>query len=263
MQLFDSYAEKMEITMTKKLKRFFVLPEQAREGRIFFNQEETIRIRNVLRLRQGDIVAVLDSGGMEWEVELASLSKGGVIGSILKETRHRAPSSPRLGLALALPAPSRMDWIVQKSTELGVDEILPFTSRRSVRLSPGKNRMDRWKKVAKEASEQSGRVYIPDVKDIVPFSDFFQSQEKGSLKILLWEKEKDRSLRSALKNTGLRELHELLITIGPEGGFEDEEAESARSSGFLSVGLGHEILRVETAALAVLSVIQYSLGRLG
>ncbi|MBI5185428.1 MAG: 16S rRNA (uracil(1498)-N(3))-methyltransferase [Nitrospinae bacterium] len=249
--------------MTKKLRRFFVLPEQAREGRIFFNPEETIRIRNVLRLRQGDMVAVLDNRGMEREVELASLSKGGAIGSILKETRHGAPSSPRLGLALALPAPPRMDWIVQKSTELGLDEILPFTSRRSVRLSTGKNRMDRWKKVAKEASEQSRRVYIPDVKEAVPFSSFFKSQEEGSLKILLWEKEKDRSLRSVLENTDLRGLHSLLAAIGPEGGFEDEEAENARNAGFLPVGLGQEILRVETAALAVLSVIQYSLGRLG
>lgn len=244
------------------MKRFFVLPEQARDGRIFFTREESFRIRNVLRLELGGKLIALDNTGMEWEAELTTLSKEGVVGTIRKETRHVVCHQPRLVLALALPAPAKMDWIVQKATELGVDEILPFICKRSVRMSPGKNRMDRWKKVAKEAAEQSRRIYIPQVKDIISFLEFSGLEEKDSLKILFWEKEKEHSLRSVLEKRDIRRVCSLWMAIGPEGGFEEEEVESARDAGVLSVGLGEEILRVETAGLAVLSIIQFFLGRL-
>ena len=160
----------------------------------------------------------------------------------------------KITLAQALPKSSKMDDIVQKSTELGVFEIIPVTTERSI---PKSDKSERWNKIAKESAEQSGRVHVPQIKNTVSFDELLKSCENYGLKLLPWECENSRSLKTELVNN--KNASSVLILIGPEGGFSPKEAEKASLKGFKSVSLGKRILRTQTAGPATLAMILYEM----
>jgi 16S rRNA (uracil1498-N3)-methyltransferase len=151
-----------------------------------------------------------------------------------------------------------MDLIVQKSTELGVIRIIPLKTERSiVKVKPDKedNKVARWQRIAKEAAEQSGRLIIPMVEGIMEYRDLFAIKNEFDLCIMLWEMEKEKTIKKVFQEN--KEVKRMLILIGPEGGFSHEEAETAKCEGFITATLGNRIVRTETASIATLSMLNY------
>ena len=146
-----------------------------------------------------------------------------------------------------------MDFIVQKCTELGVSEIIPVVSERSVAKG---EKSGRWQKIAKEAAEQSGRALIPKISALTDFKSLLKKKNEFDLALIPWELEKTNKLKAILQNSSPKNI---IILIGPEGGFSSQEIEQAKAAGFIPVSLGKRILRAETAGLAILSMIMYEL----
>ena len=151
-----------------------------------------------------------------------------------------------------------MDFVVEKCTELGVSQIVPMLTERTVAKEA---KLDRWRKLAKEAAEQSGRTVIPAIASLTPFEEILKMKSQFDLALIPWELEKENTLKIVLKTGGQanRKTDRLLVLIGPEGGFSQKEISLAKEAGLISVSLGERILRAETAGMAVLSAIMYEL----
>ena len=222
-------------------------------------------IKNVLRLKPGDPVTVFDGRQFEYETIIDHFSSDSAILTITekKEIRH---SEIRITLAQSIPKAGKMEFIIQKATELGITTIIPVLSRRSIPKFPGNKmtaKVSRWRKIAVEASRQCGRAVIPDIRDIVSFDDMVRLPGDNDCRIIFWEEETTRDFKTMLHNDTVKNRKDFFIVVGPEGGFTREEVESARAHGFASVTLGTYILRTETVALAVLSILQYERGMFG
>ncbi len=221
-------------------------------------------VRNVLRLRKNDHLILFDGSGFEYQARICEAGADRVAVEILKKD-FVEPETCRITLCQALPKSGKMDFIVQKSTELGVVRIVPFHSARSVpRLSveKGAEKVSRWRKIAVEAARQCGRVAVPRIDSCVDFREMLQSAPPGSMKIIFWEEETRLGIRKVLRMSPADAADDMFVAVGPEGGFSKEEVGLAVEAGFRSVSLGRHILRVETAVLAILSIIQYEKGSL-
>jgi 16S rRNA (uracil1498-N3)-methyltransferase len=177
--------------------------------------------------------------------------------------RHPPVDVPcrRIIVGQALPQFRKMDYIVQKATELGASGIIPFVSSRSVgRPGPEqlRTKLLRWQKIAREATKQCGRKQAPAVENVSSFQEVVQSDYKNSLKIILWEDEKRIGFREVIN----RSMHnnDTIVLVGPEGGFSAGEVELAEGCGYQPVTLGRHIMRTETASIYVLSVLHYEGG---
>ena len=239
------------------------LPEPLAVGAVFDLPGGDRRyVRTVLRLRKNDHLVLFDGSGFEYQARICEAVGNRLAVEILKKdfVDHE---TFRIALCQALPKSGKMDFIVQKATELGVARILPFHSVRSIpRLSENKRaeKVSRWRKIAIEAARQSGRVEVPRIDPCVDFREMLQSAPPGSLKIIFWEEETRLGIRKALRTSPADAADPVFVAVGPEGGFSKEEIGLAIESGFRSVSLGRHILRVETAVLAILSIIQYERG---
>lgn len=241
-------------------------PGSAGEGELCELGEQTLRyVKSVLRMKKGDSLILFDGAGWEYEALIKTFLADGVSVKVLTKTKI-PDKTVKISLFQALPKASKMDFIVQKATELGVDRIISFQSVRSVpRLSPDKARakISRWRSIATEASRQCGRADIPEIGGIVSFEEMLACSEGRSLKIIFWEEESQRGIKEFLHDERYAGANDISVVVGPEGGFSREEIEKAADKGFISVTLGKNILKVETAALAILSIIQYEKDSIG
>jgi 16S rRNA (uracil1498-N3)-methyltransferase len=212
----------------------------------------------VLRLQAGADVCVFDGSGMETEARIVRASAAGV--ELALGRRHLVPLPlATITLLQSVPRGDRMDFIVQKTTELGVTRIVPVLSARGiVKPPPGKTR--RWRTIAQEAARQSGRADVPVVAEVTALAvALADAAAAGGTRLVLWEEERTLPLRKVLAQVPCLPV---TLLVGPEGGFSEEEVESARAQGFSSVGLGPRILRVETAALVAVALTQAAIGEL-
>ncbi|MFC1568378.1 RsmE family RNA methyltransferase [Candidatus Margulisiibacteriota bacterium] len=242
--------------------------------RFFVNQDQpaTItgsdahQIKNVLRLKVGDELELLDGTGEVYTAKIATIEKDKVSCEVLE---HRAPLDSARGklntelrtqvtLAQCLPKARKMDLIIQKCTELGVAKIIPTLSERAIAKG---EKLPRWKKLAKEAAEQSGRASIPEISPLTKFKDVLKLKDQYDLALIPWELERETTLKKILTTYlpagKAGQPNHLLIIIGPEGGFSRPEIELARQAGFQSISLGKTILRTETAGLAIMAMLNY------
>ncbi len=245
-----------------KLRRFLINSEWIEGQEAFIRDPAEIRhIRNVLRLKAGDSVILFDGRGKEYQGVISRLAHQ-EISLMVNESPAAVGESPlKIILGVALLKASRFDWLLQKATELGVSEIVPFHSLRVVprwenRQMRGKQL--RWTKITAEAAKQCGRTRVPTIHSPRAFEESLSPGLGEESKVFLWEKEKDRTLREALGQ--LRSP--VYALIGPEGGFSDEEAKRAEQAGFLPVRLGPRILRAETAGIVITGLLQFLLGDL-
>ena len=218
-------------------------------------------LRKVLCLRPGDRVTLFDGEGWEYEGMIQSYNAQVGEIKILKSYQPERESSIHVTLAQAVGKGDKMDWLVEKATELGVGAIMPFLSERTVpKLDREKmeKRLARWKKIAIGAAEQSGRTRIPEFLDLRDFGQIVRDPWPGKLKILFWEQEHLQNLSQVQEEAPHPDS--LLLLIGPEGGFSAKEASDALRRGFKTVSLGKRTLRTETAALAALSIVQFLWG---
>jgi len=223
---------------------------------ITISGEDVRHIETVLRMKIGDDLLLYDGQGTEYQVKIAHMDRSSIRTEIVSRTK-REIRSPRVTLVQGLPKSDKMDMIVQKATELGVAEIIPLVTERTiVKIRDEEKRITRWQKICREAAMQSSRIDIPWVRGVQKFQDFVASlvSHPSSLNLLPWE-EGTQPIKSVLHgNEGVKNI---IVLIGPEGGFSKAEAEVADEKGFYLVSLGPNILRTETASIAVLSMILY------
>jgi 16S rRNA (uracil1498-N3)-methyltransferase len=217
----------------------------------------------VLRLRAGDPVTLFDDSGREYDAVIDSLTESrGELTILRSYETGRDPALP-ITLAVGLTKGEKLDFVVEKATELGVGAIAPFSSAYSVPKLDGEKigkRTERWRKIAVSAAKQCGRARVPEILPVCDFRELIDQPRTETLKIIFWEKETDRSLQQIFDTH--RAPKALLLAIGPEGGFATEEAKAAASKNFLTVQIGRRILRAETAALAALALAQHLWGDL-
>lgn len=213
------------------------------------------RIRNVLRMRPGDVIVVLDNSGWEYEAEIVKIGSGIVEGRIRGKRICPAEPHVRVRIFQALLKGEKFDFVLQKGTEIGVSEFIPFLSERCVARNPGREKLRRWRQILKEAAEQCGRGKIPALSEPLSFEQACRKAESPCF--FLWEGEREKHILNALRE--LKASSSLDLFIGPEGGFSSREAEMALRSGFLPVSLGRRVLRSETAAIVAAALALYIL----
>ncbi len=240
------------------MARLFVAPERLTGQTVTLDGEDHRYLTRVLRLAVGHEVEIFDGGGIQIDGRIAAV--GARATEVALGQRRQVPL-PRVFITLlqAVPRGDRMDWIVQKATELGVGRIVPALTSRSVARPAAAGRPTRWRTIAEEAARQSGRADVPVIDAPLPLAEaLVLPVAPDARRLMLFEGVRDCPLRGAL--TGHE--RDVLLLVGPEGGFAPDEVTAARVAGFGPVGLGARILRVETAALVALTLVQAAVGAL-
>ncbi|MDP1524500.1 MAG: 16S rRNA (uracil(1498)-N(3))-methyltransferase [Rhodocyclaceae bacterium] len=209
----------------------------------------------VLRMREGDPLILFDGKGGEWQAALEKVGAGGTARAALRAFDERSCESPlNITLVQALPSGDKMDWIVEKSVELGVTAIQPVAAQRSViRLSAERmeRRVSHWNHIAAAACEQSGRNSLPTVAPILDLPQYLALAKAQNASRLMLAPQAETAIHVLTKP-----VDPIIIMIGPEGGWENSEIQAAHVAGFQTIRLGPRVLRTETAGAAVLAAMQ-------
>ncbi len=233
------------------MPRFFVSKTDISEREIILTGED-VRHMNVLRLRPGDSVTLCDGEKTDYYCVIKDITKEKVFLETKEIKENAAEPNVLITLFQSVAKGDKMDFIVQKSVELGVFEILPVYTRYSIPKNKN-DKSDRLRKISEGAAKQSGRGIIPAVSQPMMFEDAIKIMPDYELFIVAYELEKTKTLKALLD--GMTEKPEKIgVFIGPEGGFSEEEVGKLLDSGAVTVSLGNRILRTETAALSVMSV---------
>lgn len=239
--------------------RFFVNPEECRNNFIVLSGENANHAK-VLRIRAGDQVLVCDGQGQECICTVSDISQGQVCLAVQSCCLSESEAKVKVSVYMAFSKGDKFEHVIQKATELGAYEIIAFPSARCVSRPDEKSlekKLDRWKKIAASAAEQSGRGIIPEVRVLRGYTEALERASQTDKAIFLYENERATTLRMALDNC---EYQTASIISGPEGGFETSEVEQAMRKNIAICTLGRRILRCETAPLCALSAIMYACG---
>ncbi|MBW3002562.1 16S rRNA (uracil(1498)-N(3))-methyltransferase [Candidatus Woesearchaeota archaeon] len=233
-----------------KITRFFT--KKLSSGQIVRIEGEEARHMNVLRLNKGDQICLFDGTGNEIIGQITAIEPRKV--EIKVSAREKVRTTGILvDIAISVPKGKRWDWLIQKATELGVSRIIPILTKRGVVIPKKEGKSERWTRIAVEAAKQSQRSTVPGITEPVKFDDLLDFTDEYDLKMIASMTAK-QDLKHALQK---KKPKRILCLIGPEGGFTDEEEDKAKKRGFTPVKLGKEILRVETAGIAMLAMIKY------
>ena len=242
------------------MRNFFVDPANLDESFAVLIGQEARHIDSVLRLGRGDRINLFDGTGMIYEVIIEEAVKTRIKTRILK-TRPARLDGPRTYLGQGLLKGKKMDFIVRKATELGVNGLMPFVSSHcTVRRVP-ETRETRWHRISLESCKQCGRPYPLKCMPVTDFNALISASEDYQMKIIFWEKENIRTLEKVFSDNSC--IKSVIFLVGPEGGFSKQEIEMAASTGYEVVSLGKLILRAETASFAAMAILQYITGNLG
>ena len=245
--------------------RIFVEPSRLADDVVVLTDEDHRYLTRVLRLAVGEPVILFDGKSVEASAHITRIGPRALELKIDERRPVKAIDRPHVTLIQALAKGDKLDLVVQKATELGVMRFIPVTTARAVaRLDASQvralSRRARWQKIAREAARQSGRLEVPEIEGVTSLGTALTAAPKDALKLILWEGARHTGLRSVLPG---RPPQQIVIAVGPEGGFTVEEIEAARRAEFEPVGLGPRILRTETAALVTLAILGFALGDLG
>jgi 16S rRNA (uracil1498-N3)-methyltransferase len=259
------------------LPRIFLPTADLKETQISITGEKAHYLISVLRCQKGEDLTIIDGGGNCLETFLIKCDKKEVIAQVIEKSPCNLESHLDIILVQGMLKGEKMDMVVQKTTELGVKEIIPvITERSQIRET---RKLDRWRKIAEEASRQSGRSVVPYVHEPVEFREFLSRVESdrytdpGTIKseevqgFIFWE-ETGLSLNEAKKRISVSPFPPFAVSpghllIGPEGGFTKEEVDFAQEKKFLVLSLGRRILRAETAAISAVTLMQFLFGDMG
>jgi 16S rRNA (uracil1498-N3)-methyltransferase len=239
------------------------LPLEERPETIHIAGEKARYLINVLRSHVGDEIMVFDGKGSSYSAKITSIKNKELFARVNRVMPYDVESKLNIILIQGVLKGEKMELIIQKTTELGISDIVPVTTERSQLRETRKG--PRWRKIAEDASRQCGRTRVPRIHDLIPFQEVFApsshltqrlSESRG---LLFWE---EGGMNLSETKDALEVCRSLMISIGPEGGFTKEEARLAQSNGFLPVSLGKRILRAETAAIAATALVQYVWGDL-
>lgn len=246
------------------MPKFFVDNEQVDNGKVVIIGNDVNHIKNVLRMKVGDTFNVCDNNSNNYIVQINRFEKEEIICDILQECSNTAESNVKVHIYQGLPKADKMELIIQKSVELGVEKITPVEMKRCVVKLDSKDKIkkiDRWQKIAEVAAKQSGRDIIPEICSVKNIKEIVDEFEEYDLIILCYENEKNTFLKDVLKTVAQKDLLKIAVIIGPEGGIDISEVEIMENNGAKVVSLGSRILRTETVGLSLLSIIMYEFER--
>ena len=240
------------------MPKFFVEPSKVDGTSIIIDTEDVGHITRVLRMSEGEKITVCDSCGVDYEAEISEISKNSIICKILSSQKSDTEPAVKVTLYQALPKASKMEYIIQKTTELGVSSVVPVIMSRCVSKindkKDGMKKAERWRKIAESAAKQSGRGIIPFVEEPITFDEAVKRLCNTELAFAPYECEEINTVKSVLREKPFKEA---AFIIGPEGGFDPAEADKLKNAGIKTVTLGKRILRTETAGEAVVAMIMY------
>lgn len=247
------------------MRRFFIEETNIQNGLCIIPEKEAKHMIKVLRMKQGDAFILMDANGNRFESVIEDISRHEVSSRIIRELPKPSTSPISINIYQAVIKPRMMDYMVEKTSELGVSRITPFYSERTViKLDDdnASNKLRHWKEITRSASKQSGRLVPAEISAPVQFGDMIKSimKTKG-LKTALWESENITDLKELLRSE--KPSSHFTGVIGPEGGFTKKEIDQLKDAGIIPTSLGSRILRAETASIALTTIIQYEWGDLG
>lgn len=248
------------------LHRFFVPAEWLKGGeQIPLTGDLSHQLRRVLRLQPGDRIVLLDDSGFAYEAELMRLEPGAVSARLVRAFSPQTEPRLRLTLYQALPKGERFEWVLQKGTELGVSAFMPLITERTIPQHGeriGAQRLERWRRILREAAEQAGRAHLPALGPVQPLEQALNALPIGTPCLMATLAPQAVPLYEALEPLRAAPPSELALFIGPEGDFSPTEVDQAIQAGVRVVSLGPRILRAETAAIATSAIILYTLGEM-
>ena len=243
------------------MQHFFVTPDQVKEDHIYIEGSDVNHMKNVLRMRAGEEVMVSDGNNRKYLCEVEGYEPDLAVLKIQEKGVVDTELPSQIYLFQGLPKQDKMELIVQKAVELGVYQVIPVATKRSVVKLDAKKAektTDRWQQIAQSAAKQAGRGYIPEVHSVMTYKEAMEYARKLDVVLIPYE------LAEGMEETKkmIRQIQpgqSVGIFIGPEGGFEIEEVEEAINAGAKAITLGKRILRTETAGLTTLSVLMFHL----
>lgn len=244
--------------------QFFIEPSGVREqeGQAAITGEDVNHIKNVLRMHAGERIAAVErQTGKRYLCEIREIVKDTVFCEIVSVEEAETELPAKVFLFQGLPKGDKMELILQKAVELGCFEVVPVACKRCVvrfDKKKEKNKVQRWQAIAEAAAKQSGRLIIPNVHDVMTFSEALSYAEDMDVKLIPYERAADMAQTKRLFGMA-GEGERIAVFIGPEGGFEEMEIEEAEKAGVIPITLGRRILRTETAAITALSWLMYYL----
>ena len=247
------------------MRRFFIDPENISGSTAVLTGTEARHISAVLRLALETTITLFDGSGSYYEARIMKISPARVETKIISITPYidaAEDKRPALHLAVGLLKGKKLDFIIQKITELGIESLHPFHSQYCAAPYASAGKLSRWQKIAREACKQCNRPKPPDLYEVTDYKNLLFRSEKDNhdLKIIFWEDEEQNTLRETIALSS--EAQSVLVLIGPEGGFSSGEVAAAIAAGFKPATLGSRILRAETAAIAAVAILQHELGNL-
>lgn len=238
------------------MPRFPVKQSQIKNHQAIISGSDYRHIVKVLRLKVGHGITLFDESGMEHTGAIAEIGKEEIRVTIAESRKSETESSLNITLLQGIPKGNKMDFIIEKATELGVKTIVPvITERSQIRET---NKIQRWRNIALESSKQCARIIPPDIHNLKDFQGAIVSKFYNKLQIILHNQCKE-NLRNIINNT-LQSSSNIVLFVGPEGGFSEIEIKTAREKGFIPARLGPRIFRTETASIVAISILQYVYG---
>ena len=238
------------------MPRFPVRKSQIKNGQAIISGSDYRHIVKVLRLKVGHEIILFDESGTEHSATITEIAKNEVKLAIAESRKVETESSLNIVLLQVVPKGNKMDFIIEKATELGVKTIVPVIADRSQIRKTGK--IERWRKVAKESSKQCGRTAQPDIYTLKNFREVIKLYNHSALRMILDNQCKD-DIKYVITSVPQSPTN-ITLLVGPEGGFSNAEIRLAKENGFIPTGLGPRTFRTETASIVAITILQYIYG---
>jgi len=244
------------------MPKFFVTQEQIKDNKILIIGQDVNHVKNVLRKKVGEELIICDKDNCEdYLCKICELNEKQIECEIINTLESDIEPITKVTIFQGLPKSNKMELIIQKAVELGAHEIIPVEMKRCVVKLDEKDKtkkIQRWQKISEVAAKQCGRNIIPKINNIVNIKNICNLIKEYDIVLLAYENEKQNTIKKELQNLNKNNL-KIAVIVGPEGGISEEEFSSLTQNGAISVTLGKRILRTETVAINILSIIMYEL----
>lgn len=236
--------------------KFFIENNQIDNNQIIISGNDKNHIANVLRMKKDEKILITNKDTSEtYECKIISINKNDVVCSIIKKDESIKESNVKIDLYQGIPKSDKMEYIIQKSVELGVNRIFPVNMKNCIaKIKDEDKKNNRWQKISEAAAKQCKRNIIPSIERSVNMDFLYENIKKYDLVIVAYENEENKTIKDVLKN---KDVKKIAIIVGPEGGLSEEEVLNLINNGAKIASLGKRILRTETAPMAILSMIIY------
>ncbi|SDH47420.1 16S rRNA (uracil1498-N3)-methyltransferase [Alteribacillus persepolensis] len=242
------------------MQRYFVEPENITDSYVLVTGEDVKHMTKVMRMETGSHIICLDNQGKQVLCQISEMTQNEVQADILETLDNYNELPVSVAVAQSLIKGDKLDLVIQKGTEFGAAAFYLFAADRSVVKWDGKKvqkKVDRLKKIAKEAAEQSGRLYIPSIYYVPSWKEVLQQTKNYSTSVLFYEEDAKTQSHGGLKDVLQSSPESIMAVIGPEGGVSEKEVNDLKREGIKNISLGPRILRSESASLYFLACLSY------